>query len=214
MNASKRQSGFTLIELMIVVSLLGMLSALGVMSLGNVMDSNFRATASKLAGSIRFTYDLAARKSETFRVVLDLDEKAYWVESAGSHALLDRGKARVMSGKSSEDEPKESRFVTRSFIESGDMWKPKARPSYTATSGPFTQKVTLPEEISFQGVWVAHQSDRVTSGKAYLYCFPTGLTERAVIHLTNEDKEIYTVWVEPLTGKVTVYPYYVEVPED
>ncbi len=50
----------------------------------------------------------------------------------------------------------------------------------------------------------------VTSGPAYLYFFPTGMTERAVIHLADDSQNAYTLLVEGLLGTVKVLPSYVE----
>jgi general secretion pathway protein H len=216
MTSRARNHGFTLIELVITISLMVMIMAMVVPSVSNITGINLKTSASRLAGAIRFTYDLAARKNSSFRVVFDLDENTYWVESSSEKFLLDRQKTEVSDGELQppDEEKRSRRFTSRSFIESGDMWKPKSRASFSDFAGPMTKKAKLPDGISIDDVWVEHQDDRVTAGKAYLYCFPTGMTERAVIHLVDDDQDVYTLSVEALLGSVKIYPQYVEGPEE
>ena len=210
----RRQTGFTLIELVIVIALLALMVTIVVPSVANIFGANLRATTSEVAGAIRFTYDLAARKNVPFRLVFDLDEQAYWVESSSEKYLFDREKTSVSEGRLDEDAEEEKgrsrRFVGRSYIEGGEMWQPKGKPSFSDFAGRYTKKKPLPEDIIFQDVWVAHQKDRVSAGRAYLYCFPTGMTERAVIHIGDDAEDAYTLVVEALTGVVKIHPEYIE----
>ena len=214
-----RRAGLTLIELVIVVSLLALMVTIVVPSVINIIGANLRSTAGEVAGAIRFTYDLAARKNVPFRLVFDLDEQAYWVESASEKYLLDREKTEVSEGRIDEEAEREReqgrsrRFIDRSYIEGGEMWQPKGKPSFSAFAGRYTDKKPLPEDIVFQDVWVSHQEDRVTAGQAYLYCFPTGMTQRAVIHIGDDAEDSYTLVVEALTGVVKIHSGYVEIEE-
>ena len=123
-------------------------------------------------------------------------------------------KTGVSEGRLDEDTEKERgrsrRFFDRSYIEGGEMWQPKGNPPFSDFAGRYTKKKPLPEDICFQDVWVAHQEERVTAGRAYLYCFPTGMTERAVIHIGDDAEDAYTLVVEALTGVVKIHPEYIE----
>ncbi len=210
------QKGLTLIELIIVSALFVLLGAIVVPSIGAITGAQLKSTASKLAGTLRYTYDLAVRKNQPFRVVLDLNEQAYWVESSSDRFLLSREKSGIRNGsveEPDEDERTQSRFITRGYIESGEMWKPKKSASFANFKGPLTEKISLPEHITFQGAWVAHQKDRATSGLVYIYSFPTGMTEQALIHLAEDDQDVFTLQVWPLTGTVKIFPYYLDEPE-
>jgi len=214
-----KRAGLTLIELVIVVALLALMVTIVVPSVINIIGANLRSTAGEVAGAIRFTYDLAARKNVPFRLVFDLDEQAYWVESASEKYLLEREKTEVSEGRVDEDAEREKeqertrRFIDRNYIEGGEMWQPKGKPSFSAFAGRYTKKKPLPDDIVFQDVWVSHQDDRVTAGRAYLYCFPTGMTERAVVHIGDDAEDAYTLVVEALTGVVKIHPEYIEVEE-
>jgi len=214
------QAGLTLIELIIVAAVFAMIVAIMVPSVESITGVHLKTSASCLAGTIRYTYDLAARKGVAFRVAIDIDENSYWVESASEKFLLDREKTEVRDGvleepdEDEEDRRRSRRFVNRNFIEGGGMWHARKRASFSDFAGPTTAKVALPQGIAFQDVWVAHQSDVVTTGRAYLYCFPTGMTERAVIHLVEENEDVYSVTVEALTGSVRIDPHYVDIPDD
>jgi type II secretory pathway pseudopilin PulG len=216
-NLLPGRTGLTLIELVIVVSLLALMVTIVIPSVANIIGANLRSTTSEVAGAIRFTYDLAARKNAPFRLVFDLDEQAYWVESASEKYLLSRQKTGVSEGRLDEDAEKEKkrsrRFIDRNYIEGGEMWQPKGEPSFSSFAGPYTKKKALPQDILFKDVWVAHQEDRVTAGQAFLYCFPTGMTERAVVHIGDDAEDVYTLVVEALTGVVKIYPEYVEAEE-
>lgn len=206
-----------MIELIIVAAVFAMMVAILVPSVESITGVHLKTSASGLAGTIRYTYDLAARKGVAFRVTVDLDENTYWVESASEKFLLDREKTEVRDGVLEEPEEKEERsrrFVDRSFIEGGEMWHAKKRASFSDFAGPMTAKVTLPEGIEFQDMWVDHQSDVVMAGRAYLYCFPTGMTERAVIHLVEENEDVYSITVKALTGSVRIDPHYVDIPDE
>jgi general secretion pathway protein H len=212
--ASER--GMTLVEIAIAAMIIALMMGIAIPSVSNITRADLRASASKVAGSIRYTYDLAARKSIVFRLVFDLDEQAWWVESAADEFLLNRERTEVVDGMLEEpdEDDEDRRFVSRSFIESGQMWQPKRKATYSNFAGPMTKKMPLPDSIRFQDVWVAHQTEAVSAGLAYLYCFPTGMSERAVIHLVDEDDNAYTLWVYPLTGRVKIYPSYVEAPDE
>ena len=214
-NPRRDQTGLTLIELVIVVSLIALIVTIVVPSVVNIIGANLRTTAAEVAGAIRFTYDLAARKNVAFRLVFDLDEQAYWVESASEKYLLEKEKTGVSEGRLDEEAQQERsrRFFDRSYIEGGEMWQPKGKPSFSDFAGPYTKKKALPQDIFFQDVWVAHQEDRVTAGQAYLYCFPTGMTELAVVHIGDYGEDAYTLVVQALTGVVKIHSGYVEAEE-
>jgi hypothetical protein len=49
-------------------------------------------------------------------------------------------------------------------------------------------------------------TEPVTSGRAYLYFYPLGQTEPAIITLTDlEGTSVYSLVVHPITGRVRIY---------
>ena len=65
----------------------------------------------------------------------------------------------------------------------------------------------LERDIKFREVQTAHDDEPRTKGRAYLYFWPGGQTERASIHArkkSDSDGDTMTLLVAPLTGKVTV----------
>ncbi|MBC7793205.1 MAG: hypothetical protein H7Z43_05830, partial [Clostridia bacterium] len=50
------------------------------------------------------------------------------------------------------------------------------------------------------------------SGDVFIYFFPNGYTQDAIVHLQNEDHNVISVRLAPLTGRATVTDGYVESP--
>jgi len=71
--------------------------------------------------------------------------------------------------------------------------------------------------ISMKGVaaelYTPRQTEPYTSGRAYLYFFPDGHTERALIRLRDGD-DWYSLVVSPLTGRVEVATGKLDLPRD
>ena len=67
---------------------------------------------------------------------------------------------------------------------------------------------SLPAGISFRSLQTGHDDVPKTGDRAYLYFWPGGQTERAVIQLrigkSTEDSDTMTLVVAPLTGNVAV----------
>ena len=56
-------------------------------------------------------------------------------------------------------------------------------------------------------------ASRTRKGRAYLYFFPDGHTERAIVRL-NDGDDFYSLVVHPLTGRVEVMTGKVDIPRD
>jgi general secretion pathway protein H len=73
----------------------------------------------------------------------------------------------------------------------------------------------LQRGITFRQVQSAHDDAPITSGRAYLYFWPGGTTERASIQIrigdSDEEYETLSLMVSPLTGKITVKGGQVEL---
>ena len=62
-------------------------------------------------------------------------------------------------------------------------------------------------------VYTPRQREPYKKGKAYLYFFPDGHTERAIVRLSQDD-DFYTLLVSPLTGRVDVKAGKIEPDRD
>ncbi|HYA87450.1 MAG TPA: prepilin-type N-terminal cleavage/methylation domain-containing protein [Nitrospirota bacterium] len=78
--ALQKKDGFTLIEMMIVIVILGVMASLVVPRLGELGDANMKRSARHLTGMIRFLRDESESRKAVYRLRFDVQGGRYWAE--------------------------------------------------------------------------------------------------------------------------------------
>ena len=73
------RTGFTLLELTVVLFIVGLLLTIAFPYLGNVSGARLDATARRLAATVRYLSGEAALHNRPYRLNYDLDKHSYWV---------------------------------------------------------------------------------------------------------------------------------------
>jgi len=73
--------------------------------------------------------------------------------------------------------------------------------------------IKLSRGMKLLDVWVQGMSEPKSSGKAYLYFFPHGYTQDAIVHLEAEGGRVFSVKISALTGKTLIQGEYMEIPK-
>lgn len=228
----RAERGLTLIELSVALAIVAVLFAGVVMSVGALTGSKAKAAAGELGGVIRSLYDTAALSGKTCRLVFQLppekDENGaarYWAECASGNVTTrkDRDEALRDEARAQEEKEKDKgRSSSRTTESSSDdtpslqelMGREKDRVDSAATyqqyTAPEIEARELPANVRLS-VWTKHQRQPVKSGLAYLYFFPQGYTEKAMV-IVNQGDNAWTLTISPLTGKVSVVSEALEVP--
>jgi general secretion pathway protein H len=219
-------SGFTLIEIIVVLAVVGLIMGLGIKGFRSLNRSDLRAASTHLAGSIRFLFDRASTTGKTHRLVLDIENGRYWAEASDDKFYVPResespeAARRREEMEAHEDEEQkakqekeaadksDSTYGDSSFdmskLEVGEF-KPK-RARFAAFKELAFKPETLKKTLVLHSVYTPRVTDPVTSGRAYIYFFPLGQTEPAIVTLADSSGEpIYSLVVHPLTGRVKVY---------
>ncbi len=228
-------SGFTLLELMIVVFLIALALAIGLPSFNALTYAKLRKASVRLAGTIRFLYSQAAIKSKCMRLTFDLKRHSYKVEIAmDGWCLIDRKQKTAFEAKREEEKREKKRKEEEKRAESQVQLQPQSflnnwwqgeqkvelklkRTTFQEVSGKILKSRRLPEGVEFDGIFVEHQRE-IYSAKdgpryAYLHCFPLGRCERAVIYLKDRRGKIFSLEVKPLTGRVVIHPEKLKLSE-
>src|SRR5579871_164917 len=207
----KRARGVTLIEIMVVVMIIGVVLGAVIVTARSSNRASARGNAGKLAAAIRYTYDRAVTTGGYYRMVLDINGNKYWAERSDDRFYLVRDKEESPGrGRAPDEDAKERKL--REEEERGKLQlsglAAQLQPPPAPRRARFQAFVdsTLPK-IDLKGcrvrdVLTRRQREPYTEGKAYLYFFPDGHTERAVIHLEDTDGDVYTLLIHPLTGRV------------
>jgi general secretion pathway protein H len=207
-RVSVGERGLTLIELMVTLALIGTVTASVVISSGAVVNSRMRGAASMIAGAVRIAFTRASATSRPNRLVFDIDNGVVILEE--TRDVLALKKDDVAGGAAAATEEERDAIETAERIIKGPQ-APRARFSPVRALG-FDDPDTsggrpIGKGVRFRKVETAHSPDGQTSGRAYLYFWPGGQTERAAIQLarvssTDEDNEGMTILVSALTGRV------------
>jgi general secretion pathway protein H len=213
------QRGMTLIEVMVVMVIVALLTAGIVVGSGQTAPARLKKTAAMVTGAVRIAMTRASVTAKSQRLVFDLDEQKMWLEESSQPMLVSQMDAAGGAAAATDLEKAAAKEAER-IVKGPEA--PKAL--FTAVTTGIGARAAdgtqgqrrLESGIKFRSVETQHDTEAVTSGRAYLYFWPGGQTERAVVALrigdsTDEDQGLSLV-VSPLTGKVTVRPGTVDLP--
>jgi general secretion pathway protein H len=222
---SRARRGFSLIEVMVVVAIVGLLMGAAVYGFRSIAKSELRSSSSKLAGAIRYCFDRAVTTGSYYRLVLDLDGNKYWAERSDDRTYLTAGKedspgkgealdVQALEKKRDEDDAKLQEMATSvggQMISLDPPPKPKRAKFQTFKDATLPQ-VKLARAKLFD-VYTPRQREPYIKGRAYLYFFPDGHTERAIVRLHDGD-DFYSLVIHPLTGRVEVTSGKIDIPRE
>lgn len=234
MRRRPRQGGYTLLEVLAVAAIAVGLIAVSGVGLKRLRQSDLRTASAYLAGAIRFTYDRSITTGKYYRLVIDLEEKTYWPEVSDDRFYLVRGKSRP-TGEDETVDPNAPPGPTEAPVkpsggsamgsllgmlgggkptgtQAAKVGASKVRFTADTTAAQSKKRAAPLQGVTISAVWTARFDEPVTGGKAYLYFYPEGMTERAIIHLTDTAEGAFSLVVHPLTGRVQIVGGKVDLP--
>ena len=185
-----KSSGFTLLELMIVVAILGLVGLVIIPNIGSTFRFSVQSSAREIATLIKDTSNSAQITGKVHRLVYDLKEQKYWVESTSEMTLL---KSEESMAVEKEEAKKNGGFHQESSLTKN--------------------KKTLPIGVKFKDIYTEQSEEPITEGLAYTHIFPQGLSEKSLIHLTDNSKNDVSLIVTNLLGRCTIEGRYMEYKE-
>lgn len=207
------ERGMTLIEMAAVLAIMALLVGLAVPTVSGITAVNLKNGAGNVSGTVRYMFNHASMSGSYCRLKFDLQGQTYSAECSDRPIYLSK-KAEIANFEGErvdvEEEAKKSRF---GLSEEEIKERMAMKPVYSNVRTNLLKSAKLPDGVRFDGVWTGHQSERFTKGSGYLYFFPGGYTERALIYIADEEGRVYTVIVNPLSGKTRVEPKFIEPTE-
>jgi general secretion pathway protein H len=206
----RQPRGFTLIEVLIVVAVIGVMALAAAPAVNSFTGANARAAASEIAGAFRYLFDTSALRHQTCRLVLDIDGREWWAECTTASPGARRNQPVMGKDGVAEDDERE---LARGFSDEVDAEKRKflARARFAEFKDRQVQKRKLKGSATFEKVWTPRNRDPQSKGKVYVYFYPQGQADRAQIPV-SDGSNAYTVVTQPLTGRARVVTGIPEVP--
>jgi general secretion pathway protein H len=226
-GANRRARGFTLIEVLTVLALIAIVTGVAIAGTMELPSARLRRSATMIVSAIKVAYTRATSRSRDVRLVMDLDAKKIWLEEADVPMLVQSKDKTHTGGADPVTDTERAAIVEgEQLLRGPGVARPRFHPvtsigfaDFEAAKGDKYGK-PLQNGITFRSVQIGHDDAPRTSGRAYLYFWPGGMTERAAIQVHigegENDSPVLTLDVSPLTGKVTVKAGAVDLkmPED
>jgi general secretion pathway protein H len=202
-----RERGITLIELLVTIALIALVTVSVLFGSGAVANSRMKGATTMIAGAIRVAYSRASATSRPNRIVFDIDGSRVVLEETTDTMLVKKddttGGAQAQTQEERDATEQAQRIVKGPQAPRASFRAVKALGFDEADSGGGR---SLGKGVKFHRIETGHSPDGQTTGRAYLYFWPGGRTERAAIHITTEGAngpdDGITILVSPLTGRV------------
>ena len=201
---SQSQRGFTITELLIVLTLMGILSAVSMPTLkGFAVTRRLKASAHTVRSLLTFARDMAITDRTAHLVVFDLDNNRCWLASSETF----NPSSPLASALTAQNSTAVNASTTNTNV------NPLATANSAQQQGTFTRAggiLGVPyamEKNVVLAALVTNQNSRTAqsdSGVGYIYFSPTATSQESLIYLQNSRNQIMSVAVEAASGRVTV----------
>jgi prepilin-type N-terminal cleavage/methylation domain-containing protein len=164
MRSFKQAQGYTLIELIVVISLISILLFFSIPRLKQtVLIDSLKATSRWIIGKVQVLRERAVLDQKRYILHVDIDENRLWITD--------------------ESMPLEE-------IEAASQ-----------------QAFDLPADLKIREVEFPDR-EIISAGRADINFYPRGYSDKAMIHLQNDDGEQRSLLIEPFLTKVKIFETY------
>ncbi len=162
----RKNNGFTLIELIVVISLISLMFFFAIPRIPvDALSDNTRKVSRWIMLNVSALKEKAVHDQKRYVLNLSLDSNRLWVTS------------EIMS----EEELEEAAAIG----------------------------YNLPEDIKLLDVEYPDK-EKISVGQAHIYFYKKGYSDKAIIHITNNDNEVLSFLIEPFLSRARLYNKYLE----
>lgn len=187
-SRATNNSGFSLLEVLIVIALIAFVSALGVSSLTSAFRAGKDSFPRHLALTLREARDRAMLRDQIIRLRLDLDKQEYWMEEAPGNYLLPKTVDRNLSERDREARDKAD---ANTFKEMKDL---------------VNGHQSMPQGLKIAEVVTPRLKDPRVDGVVDVYFYNNGSADGVKIIFEDEEGPRQALRLHPITGQSRVTP--------
>lgn len=227
-----RTEGVTLIEIMVVIVIIALGAVGASYGLGALRRTELRSSALDIVSAVRFAYHRANTRGNTYRIAIDFQAHTIAVEQAVGAVTINMDDEREIDPDDDNaavnpwtaaqrrlDDAISANIGRATFSavtdEEGEQvmrFQPHRLPIVTRQVVDADNPVSGTADVFFLSLVTPHEVAERTEGKGYIYFFPGGRAEGAVVQIGDDADHVYSVSIHPLTGRATVYPFAYEAP--
>ncbi|MCB0338984.1 MAG: prepilin-type N-terminal cleavage/methylation domain-containing protein [Bdellovibrionales bacterium] len=197
MKRNFSQLGFTLLELVIVLAILGVVSGLALARIGTLGYWHEESFLRKLSDTIEFLHFQSVVDQAYYRMEFDMEKHQYQI-------------GVMRSEEPAEELAEYSSNISNLSLELAAFLNPVLGQYQTFIPPPsfpsLHDKVSFPDEVSLEDIRTMR--GKQNEGKPYILFSPRGFSEFAVIHLKMSRNDPATILVNPFTGSTKIYREY------
>lgn len=199
-RSSRSESGITLIELMVAITIIGVMFGVAASGLRRFTSANLKDSSSHLGAMLRYLSNKAVTDNVYLRVVYDLEGGNYWVEESSEKFLIQKEPEGAKKGKKGQKE------------EGDGAEEDHAKEVFQKSDSKLLKSTQLLSGVRFKDVYVDYLGQKVEQSQAYTYFFPDGYATGTIIHLQEEDdaENVFSIALSALSGRVQVVAEYLE----
>jgi prepilin-type N-terminal cleavage/methylation domain-containing protein len=190
-SSMSRKSGFTLVEIMLVIVLLSLLATAVVPRITNVFRVSVQSSVRRFGALVKYAFDQAILTNRIHRIVLDMEKQEWSLEAAppGAVAGLD--------------------FVERDADIKVDPNRVLKQPEFKKIKGSLVDR--MPPGVQIYSVESGKKnrkkSEDSQSKVHYVFAYPGGFIDKTIVSLAETGKknsQTFRITIQSLTGKVKV----------
>ena len=200
---SQPQSGFTITELLLVITLIGILSAVSMPTLrGFAATRRLKASAYTIRSLLTFARDMAITDRTAHLVVFDLDNGRCWLASSETF----NPSAPLTSALTAQNSTVGTASPANTSGNPLTTTNSAQQRTLTRTGGILGVPYPMEPNVTLVAMVTNHngRTAQVDSGVEYVYFSPNATSEEALIYLQNTRNQIMSVAIETASGRVSV----------
>ena len=199
---SQPQSGFTITELLIVLTLIGILSAISMPTLKEfAVTRRLKASTYTIRSLLAFARDMAITDQTAHLVVFDLDNGRCWLASSETFNPSTPLTSALTAQNSTAVAPSPTNANGNPLTTN-----PTQQGTLARAGGILGVPYLMERNVTFAAI-VTNRNGRpvqIDSGVGYVYFSPNATSEETYIYLQNTRNQVMSVTIEAASGRVSV----------